>query len=143
MSASALAAADLASSWSWLIPVLTAVGAAVVGIYTARSARAANRETSQLSGWKALSESHSAEIKRLRTEREEDQEDHRQEREEDRRALAACHARIDDLTRRFEDAERRERELIVWAREVVRLMLAAEFPFPPPPPGVADSGPVR
>lgn len=125
----------------WLIPLITALATVVVGIYTARAASAANRETSQLTGWRDLVKEGREELNRLREDREEDEERHRKERAEDRGRIEACQQQINELRVRFEEAERRERKLILWAREVVRLMRNASVPFPPPPPGVADTDP--
>lgn len=134
--------------WPWLIPVATALATIVVGIYTARAAGRANHETAQLTErsaqmdtWKKLADSHTTEIDRLRADRVEDQAQHSKE-------LERCNARIDLLVQRVESAEHRadraekaQREIVAWARAVVKLMQAAEFPFPPPPPGVADPTP--
>ncbi len=130
-----------ASVWVTVIGILTVLASAVVGIYTARSARAANRETSQLSGWRDMVKESREEINRLREDRAEDEEKWRKERDAERAAMAECHRRIDALTVRFEAAERRERALILWAREVVRIMQLADLTFPPPPRGVNETDP--
>jgi len=52
--------------------VATAVATVYVGVYTARSARRGQRDSTQMAGWHDLVEANTAEIARLRAERAED-----------------------------------------------------------------------
>lgn len=140
--------------WGVILPVaVTALATLAVGVYTARSARAANRETSQITGWRDQVASWRADVEQLRRERREDEERfeserradlkrHEAEREEDRRRAASevarCHARIDELTRTMEEWQAERREFIAWARTVVALMRDRGLAFPPPPRGIED-----
>lgn len=120
--------------WTTVLGILTVLGTAGVGIYTARSARAANRETLQLTGWKDLVTASRAEIKELRAQMEQDDKRHRQVERE-------LTLRIDRLAIKMEASERRENALVQWARSVVRIMRDKNITFPSPPPGVENTDP--
>lgn len=118
--------------WAVIGPtVLTAIATLAVGVYTARSARAANRETSQLTGWQVMTKAHQEEIDRLRSDREEDRQRYISQ-------ITECNTKIDALTARFGEVERRERALSAWARQVIELMRSAGLAFPEPPIELTD-----
>lgn len=120
--------------WGTFILLVTTAISAAVAIYTARSARAANRETIQLASWKDLVTASRQEITALRTQQKQDEEDNRRE-------ITDLKERVDTLTRRIDQSERRERALILWARSAVSIMRAQGISFPVPPPGVEETDP--
>lgn len=122
--------------WAILLGVLTAVGTVIVGIYTARSARAANRETSQLGSWRDMVNVLQEDVQRIRAQRQEEDQRYRME-------LDSCDKRINSLADKVAAAERREQALVSWARRVIQLMQTVEVEFPPPPMSVHDTGPNR
>lgn len=122
--------------WAVAVAILTALGTVAVGIYTARSARAANRESSQLGGWRDMVKALQEDVARLRAQRQEDERRYHGE-------LDLCNRRITSLGEKIEAAERRERALVLWARRVIQLMQTVEVEFPPPPVGIHDTGPNR
>lgn len=124
------------SMWPWAVGIalVTALGTVVVGVYTARSARAANRESSQLGGWRDMVKALQEDVARLRAQRVEDERRYHGE-------LDLCNRRITGLGEKIEAAERRERALILWARRVIQLMQTVEVEFPPPPVSIEDTGP--
>lgn len=122
--------------WAILLAFLTALGTVAVGIYTARSARAANRESSQLGSWRDMVHALQEDVQRLRAQRQEDERGYHVE-------LELCNKRISSLADKFDAAEQRERALILWARRVIQLMQTVEVEFPPPPVSIHDTGPNR
>lgn len=121
-----------------LITVLGSVVVALLGLagvaYTARSAKAANLRTAESEAWNRQVESWRKDVEELRADREEDRRRHAEEMAEVRADLAKIkeEAREDRLARY---------ELVTWARAVVALLRIHQIPFPPPPPGVADTDP--
>lgn len=120
--------------WALAVSVLTVVGTVVVGVYTARSARAANRESSQLGGWRDLVATLQEDVKRLRAERAED-ERHAQEE------IRGCNQRITSLAATVDALERRERALILWARRVIQVVSTADVVIPAPPIDITQTDP--
>jgi hypothetical protein len=134
--ASALTAGAAGNLAVILPAALTAIAALAVGVYTARSARAAGRETAQLAGWQKMAEAHDKEITRLREDRDEDERRYRRE-------ISDLREQIARLTARTEENERNGRALTAWARRVVVIMREAELTFPPPPILISDTDPGR
>lgn len=124
----------VAFPWAVAISLLTTVGTVIVGVYTARSARAANRESAQLGGWRDMVTALQEDVARLRAQRSEDERRYLGQ-------LDGCNARISSLASKIDAAELRERALTLWARRVVQVMQAVEVEFPPPPVDISDTDP--
>jgi hypothetical protein len=129
---------DDPAMWPWAVAigVLGTIGTVIVGIYTARSAKAANRESSQLGGWRDMVKALQEDVARLRAERAEDERRYNAD-------LDLCNRRINGLAEKIEASEQRERALVLWARRVIELMQTVEVEFPPPPVSIHDTGPNR
>jgi uncharacterized membrane protein len=118
-----------------LVAALSAIlVAAVTGWYTFRAARRNTESTREIEDEKLSVEQVAQwrqDVVTLRQQRSEDAAEHRG-------AVEAMNVRLDRLADRLEAVERRERILILWAREVVRIMRQHSVVFPAPPPGVVD-----
>lgn len=120
--------------WTTVVGIFTVIGTIIVGVYTAKSARATNRETSQLAGWKDLVTASRTEIKEMRQQMKEDEDRYEGQIQE-------CKKRIDRLAVRVESSERREQVLVLWIRRAVAKMQEHNLPIDPLPPGVVDTEP--
>lgn len=126
-----------------IVAVLTAVGTVVVGVYTARSARAANRETAHLAGWRDQVESWRKDVEHLRQQRQEDRAAHHAEvvalRNDHAGELANLRSRMDSLERRYAEARTEIRTLTAYARALITLLRQAGIAYPPPPGGLEEA----
>lgn len=117
-----------------LITVIGSIVVALLGLagvaYTARSAKAANLRTADSEAWNRQVESWRKDVEELR-----------KDRDEDRKRLAEMESTLEAVKKEAAIDRLARYELVHWARAVVALLRANGIPFPPPPPGVADTDP--
>lgn len=107
----------------------------LAGVYATRSARQANKETSQIAGWKELTAALRDEVKDLREQQEKDEKKHAAQ-------IETLNRRVTDLTERFEKSEDSRKALAIWVRRVaVPRLTAAQINFPPPPIDIDETDP--
>jgi hypothetical protein len=118
-----------------LIPVLVAMTSGLYAYLQTKKTTSVEDRKLDLTGYESLNKSQAAEIDRLRNDRSEDQTSHRSEIEELKNKLTA-------ITNRCQNQEDRFNELMLWTRQVarilndpgvIRILSANDMHIPPPP----------
>ena len=132
-----------------VIAMVSSLGGIVVANrYTARTAREAQRQSAEIeekkldsASWKESVNNWKDDVQQLRAARREDQVQYEND-------LSKLQSRLDALDEELKIVNRARAfdraqidAMVAWGRVVVAMMRNADIPFPPAPPGVAESIP--
>lgn len=121
--------------------VASILGAVIVNRYTAQSARAAQRQATEIERTKVDAEAYTRarenydaalaeqerRIQRLQKELDEDRGEHRAD-------MTDCKSRIRELEQARRADQIRLRDLAIYVRQLIAILRTHEIPFPEPPP---------
>jgi hypothetical protein len=123
-------------------------GIVVANRYTARTARDAQKQAAEIeekkldaASWKQSIDNWKDDVQQLRAARNEDRVQYENELSKMKSQLEAMDEELKMINRSRAFDRAQIDAMVAWSRVVIAMMRSADIPFPPAPPGVADSLP--